>query len=256
MPQIHPTAVVSSGAQLDETVRIGAYSIIGPHVSIKKETEVMPHVFIDGYTTIGEACTIFPFASIGTQTQDLKFKGGHPNVEIGDHTTLREYVTVNTATNDGDCTHVGSKCHIMAYAHIAHDCEVGNEVIIANCGTLAGHVIIEDQAIIGGLSGIHQFVRIGRLSIIGGCSKVTKDVPPFMLTDGHPLVVRGINSVGLERRGLDKKTQRNIKTCYKILYRNKLTTKQAVERIRTEIDDGPEVKQLLSFIQSPTRGIA
>jgi UDP-N-acetylglucosamine acyltransferase len=199
---------------------------------------------------------VFPFASLGTQTQDLKFKGGRPGIRIGDETTIREYVTVNAATNDGDETRVGSRCHIMAYAHVAHDCRVGDEVIIANCGTLAGHVQIDDQAIIGGLVGIHQFVRIGRLAIIGGCSKVVQDVPPFLTADGNPLEVRGINSIGLKRRGVDRPVQAALKKAYRILYKEGITTREASERIRDEVEEGPEIKAFLEFIAASERGLS
>ena len=256
MASIHPTAVVAKGAQIDADVDIGPYCVVGPDVRIGAGAKLHSHVVVDGHTAIGAGCTLFPFASIGTQTQDLKFKGGAPRVEIGEGTTLREYVTVNAATYDGDATRVGARCHIMAYAHLAHDCVVGDEVIIANCGTLAGHVRIEDQAILGGLSGIHQFVRVGRMSIIGGCSKVTQDVPPFMMADGHPLEVRGINRIGLERRGIERPAQAGIKQCYRLLYRSGLTTSLALERIRADIPASPEVDLLTAFIAASERGIA
>lgn len=253
--EIHPTAIVHEGAQLGAGVKVGAYSIIGPELKIGDGTEVMPHVFLDGNTQIGAGCTIYPFASIGTRTQDLKFHGGKPGVIIGERTTLREYVTVNAATYDGDYTRVGSDCLIMAYAHVAHDCIVGNEVVIANACALAGHLVIEDQVIIGGLSGIHQFVRLGRMCIIGGCSKVTQDVPPFMMADGHPLQVRSINSVGLKRRGVSEEAQRLIKQAFRILYRKQLITHQAIEQIEKDIEQIPEVIQLLQFVKSSERGI-
>jgi UDP-N-acetylglucosamine acyltransferase len=188
-------------------------------------------------------------------TQDLKYKGGAPRVEIGERTTIREYVTVNAATNDGDVTRVGSGCHIMAYVHVAHDCIVGNEVIMANCATLAGHVQIEDQAIIGGLCGIHQFVRVGRLAITGGCSKLTQDLPPFMMADGNPLEVRTINSVGLKRRGVPETTEGLIKKAHRILYREGLSTRQALEKLEREIELVPEIQHLINFIKSSERGI-
>jgi len=216
----------------------------------------MPHVFLDGCTTLGADCTIFPFASIGTKTQDLKFKGGEPRVTIGDRTTIREYVTVNAATYDGDITSVGADCLIMAYAHVAHDCQVGNGVIIANCGTLAGHIVVEDEVIIGGLSGIHQFVRLGRMCIIGGCSKVTKDVPPFMMADGHPLKVRGLNSVGLKRRNIDTLARKELKQMFRKLYREDLSTSRAIDAIELEKFASHEAVELLDFVKHSERGIA
>jgi UDP-N-acetylglucosamine acyltransferase len=252
---VHSTAIVQSGADLDPSVEVGPYCIVGPHVKIGGGTRLMSHVVVDGWTTLGKNCTVFPFASIGGQTQDLKFKGGAPRVEIGDRTTIREYVTVNAATADGDATRIGSDCLIMTCAHVAHDCVVGNGVIIANSVAPAGHVVIEDQAIIGGLCGVHQFVRIGRLSIVGGCSKVTQDVPPFMMADGHPLKVRGINSVGLKRRGIDESVQGLLKKAYRILYREKLSTTRALERIEAEIEQVAEIRQLVSFVKASERGI-
>ncbi len=255
MAKIHPTAVIEPGAQLDDSVEVGAYSVIRGQVRIGARTKIMPHVFIDGATTIGADCTIFPFASIGTQTQDLKFKGGQPRVEIGDGTTLREYVTVNQATGDGDATRVGAGCHVMAYAHIAHDCQIGNEVIMANCATLAGHVIVEDQAGIGGLTGVHQFVRLGRLCYIGGCSKVVQDIPPFMMADGNPLEVRAPNTVGLERKGIGEAAQNLVKKAFRLVYREGLSTRQALERIEAEIEPLPEIQYFTAFIKASTRGI-
>jgi UDP-N-acetylglucosamine acyltransferase len=176
-------------------------------------------------------------------------------VEIGDRTTLREYVTVNAATADGDVTRVGSHCHIMAYAHVAHDCTVGDHVIMANCGTLAGHVVMEDYSILGGLSGIHQFVRVGRMTIIGGCTKVTQDLPPFMMADGNPVGVRGLNRVGLERRDIPAERQRHLKEAYRILYRRDLPVRDALSAIRRELPGGPELDHLVAFVEASERGI-
>jgi UDP-N-acetylglucosamine acyltransferase len=252
---IHPGAVVAPGAEIGEGAVIGPYCTVGPHAKIGAGAQLVSHVVVDGWTSVGPGCTVFPFASLGTQTQDLKYKGGAPRVEIGARTTIREYVTVNAATNDGDVTRVGDECHIMAYAHIAHDCVVGNRVIIANAGTLAGHVVLEDQAIVGGLVGIHQFVRVGRLSILGGCSKVTQDVPPFMMADGHPLGVHGINSVGLKRAGVDDHAQAVLKKAYRILYRKSLPTAKALEEIERQLDPLPEVAHLVAFVRASERGI-
>lgn len=255
MAKIHPTALVDAGAQLADSVEIGPYSVIGPHVRLGEGTQVMSHAVIEGWTSLGSACVVFPFASIGQKTQDLKYKGGAPRVEIGDRTTIREFVTVNAATNDGDATKIGNDCLIMAYAHIAHDCVVGNGVIMANCATLAGHVIIQDQVGVGGLVGVHQFVRLGRLSYIGGFGKVVQDIPPFMLADGNPLAVRALNSVGLKRKGFSEEAQSLLKKCYKILYMEKLSTRQALEKIDSEVEKVPEVEELLGFIRSSERGI-
>jgi UDP-N-acetylglucosamine acyltransferase len=256
MPSIHPSAVVAPGADIADDAVVGPFCTVGAHARIGPGARLVSHVAVDGWTTVGAGCTVFPFASLGSQTQDLKYKGGSPRAEIGDRTTIREYVTVNAATFDGETTRVGSDCHIMAYAHIAHDCVVGNRVIIANAGTLAGHVVIEDQAIVGGLVGIHQFVRIGRLCIIGGCSKVTQDVPPFMMADGHPLGIHGINSVGLKRAGVDDHAQALLKKAFRLLYRQNLTTARALEEIGRQLDPVPEIGQLVDFVRKSERGIA
>jgi UDP-N-acetylglucosamine acyltransferase len=224
-------------------------------VKIGAACELKSHVNVDGHTSLGEKCVVYPFASIGTRTQDLKFKGGNPRVEIGARTTIREYVTVNQATFDGDATKVGNDCLLMAYVHVAHDCIVGNRVIIANSVGLSGHIIIEDQAVIGGMTGIHQFVRIGRLAMIGGASRVIKDVPPFLLGEGNPMVMQTINSVGLERAGVSAESVSAMKNVFKLLYRSDLNTKQAVERIRAEVPASPEVSAVLEFIEKSERGI-
>ena len=256
MPVIHPTAVIAPGAGIAEGAQIGPYCVIGPRVRIGAGTHLMAHVVVDGVTRIGESCTVFPFASLGAQTQDLKFKGGSPRVEIGSHTTIREYVTVNAATDDGHVTKVGDHCHIMAYAHIAHDCVVGNRVIMANAATLAGYVTIEDAAVIGGLCGIHQFVKLGRLCITGGCTKVTQDVPPFMMADGNPLKVHTINAIGLKRACVSDATQALLKQAFKILYRQNLTAAKALEQIGAELEQAPEIQHLVEFVRASERGIA
>lgn len=255
MSDIHPTAVISPSASLDTDIEVGPYSVIGPHVRVGAGTRIQAHVVLDGHTTIGKNCSLFPFACIGTQTQDLKYRGGVSHVEIGDETTLREYVTVNSATEEGGVTRIGSRCHIMAYAHVAHDCQVGNEVILANCGTLAGHVLLEDQVILGGLSAVHQFVRLGRMSIVGGCSKVTQDVPPFMMADGNPLQVHTINAIGLKRRDMPADSQRLLKQAHKILYRGDLSTSQAVEKLETDLEQTLEIRHLVQFVKQSERGI-
>ncbi len=255
MTRIHPTAVIDSGAELADDVEIGAFSVVGPHVKLGPGTKIMPHVFLDGWTTLGAGCTVFPFASVGAQTQDLKFKGGAPRVEIGDRTVIRESATVHSATNDGDVTRIGSGCLIMACAHIAHDCVLGNGVIVANSTGLAGHILVEDRAIVGGLVGVHQFVRIGTLSIIGGFSRVGQDVPPYMMAAGVPLEVATINSVGLERAGMDEKTRTLLKRAYKIIYRDDLSVPKALEKIEAELEPVPEIKHLVAFIRASERGI-
>ena len=255
MAEIDPQSVVHPEARIGEGVRIGPFCTVGPQVTLGKGTELKSHVVVDGNTEIGEDCVLWPFASVGTQSQDLKFAGGSPGVRIGDRTTLREYVTVNAATADGDLTVVGNDCHIMAYSHVAHDCRVGDEVILANAATLAGHVIVEDQAIIGGLSGVHQFVTVGKLSITGGCSKVVQDIPPFMTADGNPLKIRGINKVGLERHGASAATIKALRTLYKFLYREKMSVQEWLEASEAQVERLPEVDHLESFVKRSERGI-
>jgi UDP-N-acetylglucosamine acyltransferase len=255
MAMIHPTAVIDPKAELGSDVEIGPYCIIGGDVRIGVGTKLRASIHVDGWTQIGAHCDVFPFASLGAQSQDLKYRGGRPGVVIGDRTTLREYVTVNAATADGDLTRVGSDCHIMAYAHVAHDCTVGNRVILANAATLAGHVQIDDGAIIGGLCGIHQFVRVGSLSMTGGCSKIVKDLPPYMIADGNPLSVHGINKVGLERAGIAADSIAALRSAFRILYRSSSTAVAAVADLRSSFPGIPEVETLARFVETSERGI-
>jgi len=251
----HPTAIVEPGAEIGEGAVIGPWCHIGPQVRLGAKTKLHSHVVVSNNTTIGESCEIFPFAAIGGLTQDLKYDGGNPAVVIGNHTTIREYATINTATFDDGATTVGDRCHIMAYSHIAHDCIVGNGVIIANAGTLAGHVIVEDDAIIGGLCGIHQFVRLGRMCIIGGCSKVVKDVPPFMMADGNPLHVAGVNIIGLQRRNAKKDEISGLREAYKILYKRNLNVSAAREQLIDMQSDSEYIAHLATFIHESERGL-
>lgn len=255
MSGVHSTAVIAPGAEIGSNVEIGAYSVIGPHVKIGDGACLRPHVVIDGHTTIGAGCNIFSFACIGSQTQDLKYRGGSSTVEIGERTTLREYVTVNSGTNEGEHTVVGSRCHIMAYCHVAHACRVGNDVIMANCATLAGDVLVEDQAVIGGLSGVHQFCRIGRMCMVGGCTKVVKDCPPFMMVDGNPAAVRGLNLIGLERRGVSEEDRNVLKKAYRLLYRKELSVQQALAEIRETLAACDTLAHLVGFVEASERGV-
>jgi len=255
MAQIHETAIVADGAKIADDAVIGPYCTVSAMAEIGSGTTLISHVVVAGKTTIGNGCTISPFAVIGGQTQDLKFKGGIPGVKIGDNNTIREYVTVNAATNDGDYTVVGSNCLLMAYAHIAHCCEVGDHVIIANACQIAGHVTIEDMAIIEGAVGVVQFLRIGRMAFVGAMSKITKDLPPYMIGHGDPLEVRGFNKVGLERRGINEAGRKVIKEAYRILYRQKMPVAEALEKIETELDPTPEIQHLLAFCRASEKGI-
>jgi UDP-N-acetylglucosamine acyltransferase len=256
MTQIHSTAVVHPKAQIGDACEIGPYCVIGEHVVLGPACRLHSHVVIDGHTVLGRENDIFPFASIGLQTQDLKWKGGITRTQIGDRNTFREYVTINSATSDGETTIVGSDNHILAYSHLAHNVNIGNHVIMSNVGTLAGHVTVEDHAVIGGVVAIHQFCRIGKMSMIGGCSKVVQDVPPFMLADGNPAQTRTINKVGLERRGVSEEAQTALKQAYKILFREGLTISNALMRIEKELPNLPEIEHLLQFARTSERGLS
>jgi UDP-N-acetylglucosamine acyltransferase len=253
---IHPTAIIHPKAQVPSTCHVGPYCVIGEHVKLGANCQLHSHVVIDGHTTLGRGNEIFPFASIGLKTQDLKWKGGTTYTQIGDNNTFRENVTIHSGTSDGEYTKVGSRNHILAYCHIAHNVTLGNNVIMSNVATLAGHVLVEDHAVIGGLAAIHQFCRIGAYSIIGGCSKVVQDVPPYMLADGNPATTRTINKVGLERNKISEKAQSALKQAYKILFRDKLTIPNALAKIESDLPALPEIKHLVEFIRKSERGIS
>jgi UDP-N-acetylglucosamine acyltransferase len=254
--QIHPSAVVHPKAQIGEGCHIGPYCIIGEHVSLGPNCHLHSHVVIDGYTKLGQGNEIFPFASIGLKTQDLKWKGGITRTEIGDFNTFRESVTIHSATSDGESTIVGNHNHILAYSHVAHNVVLGSRVIMSNVATLAGHVVVEDHAVIGGLAAIHQFCRIGKMSIVGGCSKVVQDVPPFMMADGNPAQTRTINKVGMERNGISEDSQAALKSAYKIIFREGLTVSNALLKIETDLPQVEEIKHLLKFARSSERGLS
>ncbi len=253
---IHSTAVIHPKAHVASGCEIGPYCVIGEHVALGEGCKLHSHVVIDGHTTVGKRNEIFPFASIGLKSQDLKWKGGVTRTVIGDDNTFREYVTIHSATSDGDATTVGSHNHILAYCHIAHDCRVGSHIIMSNVGTLAGHVTVEDHAIVGGLAAVHQFCRIGTMAIIGGCSKVVQDVPPFMLADGNPAETRTVNKVGLERNGVSEDAQTALRSAYKIHFREGLTISNALAKIEADLPLLPEVKHLVQFARSSERGIS
>jgi UDP-N-acetylglucosamine acyltransferase len=254
--EIHPTAIVHEKARIGAGCQIGPFCVIGADVVLGENCRLHSHVVIDGHTTLGQDNQIFPFASIGLQTQDLKWKGGLTRTEIGDGNTFRESVTVNSATGDGEVTRVGSHNHILAYSHIAHNVIMGNHVIMSNVGTLAGHVTVDDYAVVGGLAAIHQFCRIGRMSIIGGCSKVVQDVPPYMMADGNPAQTRTINKVGLERKGVSDDSQTALRQAYRILFREGLTVSNGLKKIEQELEMGEEVRHLVEFIKGSERGIS
>ena len=256
MGNIHPSAVVHPDAQIGSNCHIGPFCVIGQHVTLGPECRLHSHVVIDGHTTLGVGNELFPFAAIGLKTQDLKWKGGVTRTVIGDHNVFRENTTVHSATNDGDATVIGSHNHFLAYTHIAHDCRVGSHIVMSNVGTLAGHVIVEDHAIIGGLAAVHQFCRIGRMSIIGGCAKVVQDVPPYMIVDGNPGETKGLNKVGMERNGISAEAQAALKKAYKFLFREGLTVSNALTKIEAEVPVLPEIQHLIAFTRASERGLA
>jgi UDP-N-acetylglucosamine acyltransferase len=253
---IHPLAVVQPGAELGEDVSIGPFCQVGPDVRLGDRVVLRSHVNVEGHATLGAGCQVWPFASVGGKTQDLKYKGGAPRLVVGENTVIRECATLNCATFDGGETRVGAGCLIMAYCHVAHDCVVGDRVIMANNATLAGHVIIEDDAIIGGLTGVHQFVRIGRMSILGGYTKAVKDVPPYMMADGDPLKIYGPNKVGLERHGVAAEVQQALKQAFKLVFRTDLMVAKALERVEAELPASPELGNFVEFIRKSERGIS
>ena len=254
---IHKTAVVDPAAQLSPGVNIGPYSIIDGGVTIGDNVRIGAHCVITGQTTIGKNCKIYTGAVIGSAPQDRKFSADdNVFLNIGDNNIIREYVTINPGTLEGGGkTVVGNDNLFMAYSHIAHDCIIGNNCVMANAATLAGHVTLEDTAVIGGLSAVHQFVRLGRLSIVGGCSKVVQDIPPFSMSDGHPAQVRGLNSVGLKRADFSKEKIRLLKHAFKILFFSSLSKTNALEQITGELSSCPELEHLIFFAKTSERGL-
>lgn len=258
---IHPTAIVHEGAWLHPSVTVGAYSVIGAHVKVGAGTRIGPHCVIEGHTAIGADNQIFQFASLGAQPQDKKYAGEPTELVIGDRNTIREFCTFNTGTSqDAGVTRVGNDNWIMAYVHIAHDCAVGSHTILANNATLAGHVHVGDWVILGGLTGVHQFVKIGAHAMAGFASRVAQDVPPFMMIEGNPLAVRGFNIEGLRRRGFTPERLKAVKQMHRLLYRQGLTLEDAVQAIASLAAEMPEAAQdialMQSFLTASTRGIA
>ena len=257
---IHPTAIVEDGAQLGADVEIGPYAHIGANVKIGDGTVIRQGVIIDGHTTIGTMCQIFPYACIGMKTQDLKYKDGSVSyVEIGDRTVIREFATVHLGTADGEVTRIGDDCLFMCYCHAAHGVILGNHCICSNSVQLAGDVHLEDWAIVGGCAAAHQFCTVGTHAMVGGMTKIRKSAPPYMLCDMEEgaMKVVGLNIVGLQRRGFALETLKTLKDCYRILYRDKLNRTQALEKIRAEIAPTPEVERLVKFYEEHReRGVA
>lgn len=252
---VHPTALVDPDAELGQGVRVGPWALVGPGVRVGDGTEVGPRAVLERDTWVGEDCRISCGAVLGTDAQDLKYQGERTFLMVGDRTVIREYATLNRGTAAAGRTVVGSDCLIMAYAHVAHDCVLGNHVILANSVNMGGHVLMEDWVTVGGISGIHQFSRLGAHSFVGGASRITQDVPPYCRVVGNPARLLGLNSVGLERRGLSPDVRRALKRAYRTLFQSSLKLSEAVERAESEAEGVPEVRHLLAFIRASQRGI-
>jgi UDP-N-acetylglucosamine acyltransferase len=255
LDKIHETALISPTAKLGKDVEIGPYATIGSHVSIGDGTKIGARTVIEGWTNIGKNCIIHASASIGSEPQDRKFNGEKSYVTIGDNTKIREFVTINRGTGEEEITQIGSNCLLLAYSHVAHNCNIGNHVVMSNAVNLAGHVEVEDRVTIGGLVGIHQFVKIGRNAMIGGFSKVVQDVPPFVIVDGNPAQVAGLNKIGMSRTGVEENACKLLKKAYKILYNSGLRLDQAIAVIEQELPGCEEVGHLTKFLSNSARGI-
>ncbi len=254
---IHPTAIIDPNARIANSCQIGPYCVIGPEVELGERCQLLSHVAMDGPTKIGSDNKFFPFCSIGLAPQDISYKGEPTRLEIGDHNEIREYVTINRATVKAEgVTRVGSHNLIMAYTHIAHDCRIGDHVIMANAATLGGHVTVEDWATVGALCPVHHFVRIGTYAFIGGGTTITRDVLPFSKTSAERGThAYGLNAVGLERRGFTKERIKKIHHAYRLLLASKLNTSQALEKLKAEMDRGDDVDLLIRFIEASERGV-
>lgn len=253
--RIHPTAIVDASAILGQGVEIGPWAMVGPNCSIGDGGRIAARATLERNVTLGARVTIGIGAILGGDPQDLKYRGEETWVEIGDDTTIREYATINRGTAHSVTTKVGRHCFLMSYVHLAHDCHVGDHVIISNGTQLAGHVSVEDRAIISGLCAVHQFARVGRHSFIGGCSRVSQDVPPFVRAVGNPIKLFGLNSVGLQRSGFDDAVVKELKKAYRYCFRSDLNLSQGIEKARAELDVVPDVQHFLEFIEASQRGV-
>lgn len=251
---IHPTAVVDPTAEVGPEVAIGPYCVIGPHVVIGRGTRLEAHVHIEEFTTIGEECQIRQNAVLGGPPQDRKYAGERTGLQIGDRNIIREFVTIHRATGEGESTRIGDDNLVMAYCHIGHNVDLGNGVIMANMVGLSGHCLVEDRVVFGGMVGVHQFVRIGRLAMVGGMGKVVSDVPPFMMADGRPAEVVALNSLGLRRAGMPAKVRSGLKQAYRLLYRSGLNLSQGIEAAYNEVESSDERDYLLEFLSRVRRG--
>lgn len=253
--KIHPTAIVDPSAQLGEGVEIGPWAIVGPQCTLGDGVQLSARATLERNVRLGARVHVGIGAILGGDPQDLKYRGEETWVEIGDDTAIREYATINRATSHSVTTRVGKGCFLMSYVHLAHDCELGDQVIISNGTQLAGHVHVEDKAIISGLCAVHQFARIGKHSFIGGCSRVSQDVPPYVRAVGNPIKLFGLNSVGLQRSGFDEQVVKALKQAYRFCFRSDLNLSQGVEKARAEMEIIPEVDHFLTFIEASQRGV-
>src|ERR1700752_1910069 len=253
--QVHPTAIVDRKAELGAGTVIGPYCVIGAEVLLGDNCWLQHHVTLQGPMRAGAANKFYAYCSIGQQTQDLKYAGEPTYLEIGEENTFREFVTVNRSTKSDGMTRIGSRGNFLAYSHIGHDCAVGNEVVFSNNGTLAGHVQVDDNAVMGGLTAVHQFCRIGRVPIPGGCSKIAQDVPPFMIADGNPAEIRGVNLIALERKNFPADQVKPIKEAFRLIYRSKYNRRQAIEAMQKELPETEEITEIIQFLETSERGI-
>lgn len=252
---IHPTAIVHPQAQLSPGVQIEPYVVIGEHVSIGEGTLIHPHVVIEGWTRVGRACEIGAGSVLGGPPQDLKYRGQRSFLHIGDHTRLGEYVTIHRSAQDDGTTLIGAHNFLMAYTHVAHDCKLGDHVVMVNYAGLSGHVEVEERAFISGHTAVHQFVRIGYLAMVSGCSRVVKDIPPFTLAEGNPTRIRGLNVVGMRRLGIERSARVELRRAFRLLYRAGLNISQALQTLRQQPPTSDEVQRVVTFIEGSTRGI-
>jgi len=255
--KIHPTAIVESTVELGDEVEIGPFAYVGGQVRIGAGTVVFHHATVEGNTVLGSKCEVYPYATIGGKTQDLKYRGGNPGLRIGDRNVFREYVTVHCATADGSFTRIGNDNTILAYSHVAHDCQLGSHIVISNSTQIAGHVTIEDHVTLGGNSGLHQFCRVGAYAMVSAYAKVVQDVAPFFIADGQPAVIRSFNKVGLERKGFSAEQLDRVKQIYRILFREGLNRTQALEKLAQHpLASSEEVQRILDFAAKSERGLA
>ena len=252
---IHPTAIIHPKAQIGSGCEIGPYCVIGEHVTLGDSCKLHSHVVVDGHTVLGKGNEMFPFAALGLKTQDLKWKGGITHLRVGDNNVFRENVTVHSATSDGNATVIGNGNLFLANAHIAHDCQLGNGIILSSFVGLAGHVVMEDHVVMGGFTGAHQFCRIGTRCMIGGLTRIAQDVAPYTIVEGNPAETRAINKVGLERAGFSDEAQTALRTAFKIIFMKDLPQAEALAKVEAELPALPEMKHLVDFIRASQRGI-